>query len=202
MKTITISDIKQYEKNAKQHPFEQVERIAKSIKSFGCKQPILLDRENVIVAGHGRFLAFRDVLKYDKVENKATTKKGEEVIPVVYADDLSPSEIKALRIADNQLNAMTTQDLSIIQIELEELKLDGVDISTTGFDESFLQTKQSKNENGEITDESLNDRARIVLEFSQEDYMEMIEILGQIKEAEHYSSNEEVISKLLRSYVV
>jgi hypothetical protein len=202
MKTITISDIKQYEKNAKQHPFEQVERIAKSIKSFGCKQPILLDRKNVIVAGHGRFLAFRDVLKYDKVENKATTKKGEEVVPVVYADDLTDNEIKALRIADNQLNAMTTQDLSIIQIELEELKIDGVDISTTGFDESFLQTKQKDNKNGEISDNDLNDRARIVLEFSQEDYMELIDLLGKIKEASHYSSNEEVVSNLIRSYAL
>lgn len=57
IKMININDVIPYEKNAKKHPEEQVEYIANSIKRFGWKQPIVIDKQNVVVVGHGRLLA-------------------------------------------------------------------------------------------------------------------------------------------------
>jgi len=133
-----ITDVKRYEKNAKEHPGFQLEKIASSIKAFGCKQPIILDKDGVIVVGHGRFIAMTELLGYTLMEQKAFTKKGEPVIPYVMVDDLSEEEVKAYRIADNQLNALTGQDMSLIVPELKELDATGFDITLTGFDRDLL----------------------------------------------------------------
>ncbi|MBY0316407.1 MAG: hypothetical protein K2Q26_12845, partial [Bdellovibrionales bacterium] len=74
-----ITDVKKYEKNAKEHPGFQLEKIASSIKAFGCKQPLILDKDGVIVVGHGRFIAMTELLGYTLMEQKAFTKKGEPV---------------------------------------------------------------------------------------------------------------------------
>ena len=133
-----ITDVKKYEKNAKEHPGFQLEKIASSIKAFGCKQPLILDKDGVIVVGHGRFIAMTELLGYTLMEQKAFTKKGEPVIPYVMVDDLSEDEIKAYRIADNQLNALTGQDMSLIVPELKDLDASGFDITLTGFDRDLL----------------------------------------------------------------
>lgn len=133
-----ITDVKKYEKNAKEHPGFQLEKIASSIKAFGCKQPLILDKDGVIIVGHGRFIAMTELLGYTLMEQKAFTKKGEPVIPYVMVDDLSEDEIKAYRIADNQLNALTGQDMDLIVPELKDLDASGFDITLTGFDRDLL----------------------------------------------------------------
>lgn len=133
-----ITDIKPYEKNAKEHPTWHLEKIANSIKAFGCKQPIVIDKNGVIVAGHGRFIAMTEMLGYTVMEQKAFTKKGEPVIPYVMADDLTEDEIKAYRIADNQLNALTGQNMNLIVDELKDLDVAGFDITLTGFDRDLI----------------------------------------------------------------
>ncbi|KND49823.1 MAG: ParB/RepB/Spo0J family partition protein [Parcubacteria bacterium C7867-008] len=133
-----ITDVKKYEKNAKEHPDFQLEKIANSIKAFGCKQPIILDKDGVIVVGHGRFIAMTDLLGYTLMEQKAFTKKGEPVIPYVLVDDLTEDEVKAYRIADNQINALTGQDLMLITDELKLLDAAGFDITLTGFDHDII----------------------------------------------------------------
>lgn len=129
-----ITDIKLYDKNAKDHPQWHIEKIANSIKAFGCKQPIVLDKDGVLVAGHGRFRAMTEYLGYTVLEQKAATKKGEPVIPYVTAEDLTEDEIKAYRIADNQINALTGQNMALIKEELIELDNNNFDITLTGFD--------------------------------------------------------------------
>lgn len=133
-----ITEVKKYEKNAKEHPGFQLEKIASSIKAFGCKQPIILDKENTIIVGHGRFIAMTELLGYTLMEQKAFTKKGEPVIPYVMVDDLTEDEIKAYRIADNQLNALTGQDMILIVDELKDLDKAGFDITLTGFDRDII----------------------------------------------------------------
>lgn len=133
-----ITDVKKYEKNAKEHPGFQLEKIASSIKAFGCKQPIILDKDRVIIVGHGRFIAMTELLGYTLMEQKAFTKKGEPVIPYVMIDDLTEEEIKAYRIADNQLNALTGQDMVLITDELKDLDAAGFDITITGFDRDII----------------------------------------------------------------
>lgn len=133
-----ITEVKKYEKNAKEHPGFQLEKIASSIKAFGCKQPLILDKDGVIIVGHGRFIAMTELLGYTLMEQKAFTKKGEPVIPYVMVDDLTEDEIKAYRIADNQLNALTGQDMNLIVPELKDLDASGFDITLTGFDRDLL----------------------------------------------------------------
>lgn len=141
-----ITDVKKYEKNAKEHPDFQLEKIANSIKAFGCKQPIILDKDGVIVVGHGRFIAMSEMLGYTLMEQKAFTKKGEPVIPYVMVDDLSEDEIKAYRIADNQINALTGQDMVLITDELRELDESGFDITLTGFDRDVILDDDEKDD--------------------------------------------------------
>jgi site-specific DNA-methyltransferase (adenine-specific) len=141
-----ITDVKKYEKNAKEHPGFQLEKIASSIKAFGCKQPLILDKDGVIVVGHGRFIAMTELLGYTLMEQKAFTKKGEPVIPYVMVDDLSEDEIKAYRIADNQLNALTGQDMNLIVPELKDLDASGFDITLTGFDRDLLVDDDEKDD--------------------------------------------------------
>lgn len=118
VKDINITKIKPYKKNAKKHPKEQIERIAKSIKRFGFVQPVVLDENNVVIIGHGRCMAAK--------------KAGLKVIPCVYAEGLTEAEIKALRLADNKLNE-SDWDYSLLDAEIEEL-LPDVDMSLFGFD--------------------------------------------------------------------
>ncbi len=141
-----ITDVKKYDKNAKEHPGFQLEKIASSIKAFGCKQPIVLDKDSVIVVGHGRFIAMTELLGYTLMEQKAYTKKGEPVIPYVMVDDLTEDEIKAYRIADNQLNAITGQDMTLIIDELKYLDTAGFDITLTGFDRDIIIEDDDKDD--------------------------------------------------------
>ena len=146
-----ITDVKKYEKNAKEHPGFQIEKIASSIKAFGCKQPIILDKDGVIIVGHGRFIAMTELLGYTLMEQKAFTKKGEPVIPYLMIDDLNEEEVKAYRIADNQLNALTGQDMNLIVEELKDLDASGFDITLTGFDRDLLV---DEDENDDVIPES------------------------------------------------
>lgn len=110
------NDLKPYPQNAKKHPDAQVEHIANSIKEFGFKQPIVIDKDNVVIIGHGRLLASK--------------KLGLQKVPCVIADDLTDEQIKALRLADNKTNE-SEWDLSFLDDELSDI-LD-LDMSQFGF---------------------------------------------------------------------
>lgn len=112
-----LSDIKPYKKNAKKHPTEQVEHIANSIREFGFRQPLVVDKDNVLVIGHGRLLAAKRL--------------GMSEVPVVKADDLTDEQIKALRLADNKTNE-SEWDFSLLSAEIEDI-LD-IDMTKFGFE--------------------------------------------------------------------
>ena len=109
-----------YAGNAKQHPPEQVEHIANSIKRFGWQQPIVVDKDNVVIIGHGRLFAAKE-LHLEKV-------------PVVYADNLSEEEVNALRLADNKTNE-SQWDMGKLEEELAALSIAGIDMEQFGFDD-------------------------------------------------------------------
>lgn len=120
IKEVPISEVTPYERNAKKHPQEQIEYIANSLKRFGWKQPLVVDKDGVVVVGHGRLLAAR--------------KLGYERVPVLYADDLTEDEIKAFRLADNKTSESEWND-ELLELELEELsELDDIDMSDFGFE--------------------------------------------------------------------
>lgn len=111
-------DLTPYSKNAKMHPAEQIERIANGIKSFGWTQPIVIDKDNVVVIGHGRLLAAKQLLL--------------EKVPVVKRDDLTDDQIKALRLEDNKTNE-SAWDFSLLEEELAELSIADFDMTQFGF---------------------------------------------------------------------
>ena len=104
---------------------DAVDKVAASIKEFGFKVPIVIDKDNVVVTGHTRLLASK--------------KLGLQEVPCVIADDLSPAQIKAFRIADNKVSEYAQWDEDMLKVELEELEemnfdLDSVSIDFSDFD--------------------------------------------------------------------
>lgn len=123
-----VSWLKPYEKNAKLHPQDEVERLAKTIKRFGWDQPIVTDKNGVIIKGHGRRLAAIHL--------------GMAEVPVWIRDDISTTEADALRIADNAAIGMRF-DTSLIQEELKKImddmpELDLNDLALTEKDKTLL----------------------------------------------------------------
>ena len=114
----SLKTLKPYKKNAKKHNKEQVERIANSIKEFGFTQPVIVDKNNCVVAGHGRILGAK--------------KAGLKQVPTVMLDDLTEEQIKAYRLVDNKLNE-SEWDYNLLDDELENLAED-IDMSLFGFD--------------------------------------------------------------------
>ena len=107
-------DLIPYENNPRNND-EAVEYVANSIREFGFKVPIVVDKDNVIVAGHTRL--------------KAAQLLGLEEVPVVVADDLTPEQVKAFRLADNKTGELAEWDFGLLNLELDEI----ADIDMTGF---------------------------------------------------------------------
>lgn len=121
-----IKDIKPYENNAKKHPEKQLKQIARSLKRFGWRQPIVVDKNNVIIVGHGRYEAY---LKYPDGIKEPRIEK---------ADDLTNEEVNAYRIADNKLNE-SEWDMKLV---LPDLKLLSPEMfALTGFNPDILISK-------------------------------------------------------------
>ena len=113
-----IKDLHPYKNNAKKHSKEQVEQIANSIKEFGFTQPVLIDENNNVIAGHGRILGAK--------------KAGLKNVPTVCLNDLSEEQVKAYRLVDNKLNE-SEWDFDLLDDELGVLS-DTIDMTLFGFD--------------------------------------------------------------------
>ncbi len=111
-----VATLRRYNNNTKDHPESQVREIANSIEKFGFHQPIVVDRNNVIVIGHGRLEAAKMLHLRE--------------VPVTVIDDLTEEEINALRLVDNKLNE-SGWDFSALEAELASI--DGIDMSDFGF---------------------------------------------------------------------
>lgn len=105
--------------NNPRHNENAVDAVASSIKHFGFKQPIVIDNKNEIVAGHTRLLASK--------------KLGLKEVPVIIADDLNDTEIKAFRLADNKVAELADWDWSLLDSEFEELKESELDFDMEEF---------------------------------------------------------------------
>ena len=113
-----------YARNARTHSEEQVAQIAASIVEFGFTNPILAGSDGILVAGHGRLAAAQ--------------KLGLEVVPVVVLDHLTPTQRRALVIADNRIAENAGWDEAMLRIELDALQGEGFDLDLTGFDADAL----------------------------------------------------------------
>ena len=116
IKEIAIASLREYENNPRNND-RAVDAVAESIREFGFKVPIVIDGNNMIVCGHTRV--------------KAAKKLGMETVPCIIANDLTPEQIKAFRLADNKTGELAGWDFAKLEEELAEL--DGFDMSAFGF---------------------------------------------------------------------
>ena len=146
---VPLKEIKPYKNNAKKHPEEQVANVAESIRTLGWRQPIVLDKDGVIIIGHGRFLAAK--------------KLGLETAPCHYATDLTDEQVKKLRLLDNKLNE-SEWDLNLLKLDgagldFKEYNLDwGIDFKeSTQTHDSFDEMQrdfQERMASGELSEDS------------------------------------------------
>jgi DNA modification methylase len=129
-----------YEKNAKKHPKKQIEQVANSIKEFGMNQPIVVDKQGVIIVGHGRYEALKHLGWDDK-----------KILEHVKVVDLTEEQAKAYRLADNKLNE-SEWDMKLVIEELKELDEEMLDL--TGFDKDLvIEADEKDDEVPEIPEE-------------------------------------------------
>lgn len=123
--TWAIERVKPYEKNAKKHPTKQVEHLAKLIRDHGFDQPIVVDKDGVIIKGHGRLLAAQHLKM--------------QAVPVVVRDDLTEAQVRAARIADNKVAEMGAWDMPMLIDDVKlAMDLEGFDLEALGFNVSFV----------------------------------------------------------------
>lgn len=119
-----LSEITPYENNPRRND-DAVEYVANSIREFGWKVPIVIDRDGVIIAGHTRY--------------KAAQKLGYDTVPCIMADDLTPEQVKAYRLADNKVSEFAEWDFDLLAAELDEIDLD---MSEFGFEPEDLDESE------------------------------------------------------------
>ena len=123
IENIPISEIKPYLNNPRKND-KGVDIVAQSIKQYGFRNPIILDKNNVIIAGHTRL--------------KAAIQLGLNEVPVIWADDLTDEQVKGLRIMDNKSTEYADWDFYKLKLEFTELNKLDFDLSLTGFSEVEL----------------------------------------------------------------
>lgn len=119
VKQMKTEELIPYENNPRFNE-DAIDKVAESIKEFGFKVPIIIDSDNVIVTGHTRLLAAKEL--------------GMEQVPVIVADDLSDSQIKAFRLADNKVSEFSEWNFELMYKELDSLD---IDMGLFGFDEEL-----------------------------------------------------------------
>lgn len=107
IKNVKISKLKGYHQNNKKHPQEQIDELKKSLTAYGFIQPIVVDKENVVIIGHGRLEAAKQ-LAYTEV-------------PAVQLDQLTEEQVRRLRLLDNRLSDLGEYDIDNIMFELDDL---------------------------------------------------------------------------------
>lgn len=138
---INIGDLKPYENNPRNND-DAVDAVAASIKNFGFKVPLCVDKNNVIVTGHTRY--------------KAAKKLGLKKVPCIRADDLTDDQVRAFRVADNKVSELATWDFDKLNIELDNIDLDmsefGVDMSDYSFSMDDIDETEGYDEENDERD--------------------------------------------------
>ena len=167
---LKTSDLKDYENNPRNND-AAVDKVAESIKEFGFKNPIIVDKDNVIVCGHTR--------------KKAAEKLGIEVVPCIIADDLTEDQIKAFRLVDNKTAEYAEWDFSKLEEELKNIEMD-----LSNYDFSELE---SQIEPEVIDDDFIEEDVNVTIPYTKKGD---IYFLGDHKLMCGDSTNEEDVDKL------
>lgn len=150
VKDIDVCLLQPYENNPRLNE-DAVDLVAASIQEFGFKQPIVVDKDLIIIAGHTRW--------------KAAKKLGLETVPCIQADDLTPAQVKAYRLADNKVAEAAQWDMDALQFELEELNNLDFDMEPFGFETEELDDAVAEDDHFEpdIPEEPTTKRGQVWL---------------------------------------
>lgn len=169
-----INELVMYENNPRKND-EAVKYVANSIKEFGFKVPVIIDKNNVIVAGHTRIKAAKE-LKIDK-------------IPCIIADDLTDEQIKAFRLADNKVAEFAEWDEELLEKELDSIF--NLDMEGLGFEEDYKNDDDflinENNEKGQEKIENILKIGKIKVYMTDEEYNLITEELDKYIEANSVS---------------
>ncbi len=124
MQLVSTDKLIPYVNNARTHSAEQINKLRASLREFGFINPVIIDRDYNVIAGHGRIAAAKA--------------EGIEEIPCVFADHLTEAQKKAYILADNRMALDAGWDEEMLKVEIEALQAEDIDISLTGFDEKEL----------------------------------------------------------------
>ena len=144
-----IDDLKTYGQNPRVISDQAVEAVASSIEEFGFKVPIIVDGNNVIVAGHTR--------------REAAEQLGMDEVPVIIADDLSEEQVKAFRLADNKVAEFSDWDIGMLEEEISDLISDDFDMEQFGFE---ITRKLEESNDGD--DEEVKPEVEFTTELGEE----------------------------------
>ena len=124
LEQIATAELIPYARNARTHSPAQVSMIAASIREFKFNNPVLIDKDNGIIAGHGRVIAAQQL--------------GLETVPCLRLGHLTKTQRKAYILADNRLAELAQWDTEMLALEIADLRLDDVDLELLGFDDDAL----------------------------------------------------------------
>lgn len=170
-----IDDIIPYENNPRKND-DAVDVLANSIKEFGFKVPIIIDKENVVVAGHTRL--------------KALQKLGYKNVPCIVADDLTDEQIKAFRLADNKVAEKSEWDFNKLDLELDEIDFD---MTEFGFDTGMKDDNYGTE--FELKDGDREPIQTMNFTFSDEQAERINEAISKMKQTQQFKDYEDEINK-------
>ena len=142
MNLVDVDKLIPYVNNARTHSKEQINKLRASIREFGFINPVIIDRDYNVIAGHGRILASKE--------------EGIDKVPCVFVDYLTDAQKKAYIIADNRMALDADWDEELLKIEIESLKDEDFDLSFTGFDESELLDLFGDDSKGKVEDDNFD----------------------------------------------
>tara|TARA_B110000438_G_scaffold248384_1_gene251114 strand:+ start:1282 stop:1923 length:642 start_codon:yes stop_codon:yes gene_type:complete len=193
---VATEDLKPYDRNSRTHSTKQIGQIAKSIKEFGFTNPILIDADNGVIAGHGRLLA-------------ASSLKQEKV-PCIRLTDLTEQQRKAYIIADNKIAEGSGWDDDMLKLELGELLTDDFDLESAGFEISELDKILNIDEEVVVGEDNMPTQTQqseeyeassirqIILIYGKDDYEEIVKAMGAYAERHGLASNTDVVTHMLK----
>ena len=168
---INIDEIKPYERNARIHSSKQIKQIMEAIKAFGFTNPLLIDDENNLIAGHGRLEAVKQLNIIDFKD------KPIKELPAIIITGLSEADKKALIIADNKIAENASWDYELLQAEFQELEAINYDLDLMGFDnldEILGADIDVEQETKEIKEVEINQKYELLIKCKDEKELEKV----------------------------
>lgn len=147
MKLVPIDRLVPYINNARTHSPEQINKLRSSLREFGFINPVIIDRDYGVIAGHGRILAAKE--------------EGITEVPCVFADYLTEAQKKAYIIADNRMAMDAGWDEELLRVEIEVLQAEAFDVSLTGFDPNEIDDLFKENLKDGLHDDDFDIEAEL-----------------------------------------